>query len=141
MRPESIGRTLGVGLRVAGRMASQRLARRAQTSGAAPATDAPAGQSEQARQAAVRATGKTAKGVARGVGGFLRPFRRLGAILWLEVTGAFFLIFMVVSASFMWKNRMSYAHGPAHREFVASVAMMAVFLYLGVSSFWRARKR
>src|SRR5208337_1572308 len=69
MRTESIGRTLGVGLRVAGRMASQRLARRAQTSGAAPATDAPAGQSEQARQAAVRATGKTAKGVARGVGG------------------------------------------------------------------------
>lgn len=141
MRPESIGRILGTGLRVAGRMASQRLAGRARTSGAAPATAAPARQSGQAGQAAALETAATAKGVARGVGGFLRPFRRLGAILWLEVTGAFFLIFVMVSASFMWKNRTSYAHGPAHREFVASAAMMAVFLYLGVSSFWRARRR
>ena len=141
MKPESIGRILGVGLRVAGRMASQRLAGGARTSGAAPAKAARAGQSGQAGQAVARANGNTAKSVVRGVGGFLRPFRRLGAILWLEVTGAFFLIFVVVSASFMWKNRGSYARGPGHREFVASAAMLAVFLYLGVSSFWRARRR
>jgi hypothetical protein len=79
--------------------------------------------------------------VARGVGGFLRPFSRLGGILWLEVTGAFFFIFVAVSASFLWKNRSSYAQGSGHREFLASAAMMAVFLYLSVSSFWRARKR
>jgi len=128
MRPESIGRALGIGLRVAGRMASQRMA-----GGAESAIAAPAGQKEQA--------GQTAKGVARGVGGFLRPFHRLGAILWLEMTGAFFLLFAAVSASFLWKNRTSYAFGPEHRGFVAAAAMTAVFLYLGVSSFWRARRR
>jgi hypothetical protein len=79
--------------------------------------------------------------VARGVGGFLRPFRRLGAILWLEVTGAFFFIFVIFGASFSWKYRASYVYGPDHSKFLASVAMTAVFLYLGVSSFWRARKR
>ena len=140
MRPESIGRALGIALRVAGRMANQRMAGGAKTAGAAQGTAAPAGQNEQAGRTG-RAAGQTAKGVARGVGGFLRPFRRLGAILWLEMTGAFFLIFALVSASFLWKNRASYALGPEHRGFVASAVMMAVFLYLGVSSFWRARRR
>jgi hypothetical protein len=136
MRPESIGRALGIGLRVAGRMASQRMA-----GGAETAASAPAGQKEHTGQTPGRPAGQTAKGVARGVGGFLRPFSRLGAILWLEMTGAFFLLFALVSASFLWKNRASYAFGPEHRGFVASAAMMVVFLYLGISSFWRARKR
>lgn len=139
MRPQSIGRALGIGLRVAGRIAGERLAGGPERAGAAQSTTAaPAGQT---KQAAARGAGQTTKDVVRGVGGFLRPFRRLGAILWLEVTGAFFFIFVLVSASFLWKNRASYAHGPDHREFLASAAMMAVFLYLGVSSFWRARKR
>lgn len=137
MRPQSIGRALGIGLRVAGRIATERLAGGAETAVQGSAAS-PAGQT---KQAAGRAAGQTAKGVARGVGGFLRPFQRLGAILWLEVTGAFFFIFVLVSASFLWKNRASYAQGPDHREFLASAAMMAVFLYLGVSSFWRARRR
>lgn len=138
MRPESIGRALGIGLRVAGRMVSQRMA-----GGAESATAASAGQNEQAGRTtqAGHAAGRAAKGVARGVGGFLRPFRRLGAILWLEMTGAFFLLFAAVSASYLWRNRASYAFGPEHRGFVAAAAMMAVFLYLGVSSFWRARRR
>jgi hypothetical protein len=143
MRPESIGRALGIGLRVAGRMASQRMAGGAETASAAPGSVAPAGQNEQAGQTIQAGHGarQTAKGVARGVGGFLRPFRRLGAILWLEMTGAFFLLFAAVSASFLWRNRASYAIGPDHRGFAAAAAMMAVFLYLGISSFWRARRR
>ena len=139
MRPQSIGRALGIGLRVAGRIAGERLAGGSESAGARQGnTAAPAGQT---KQAAGRGAGQTTKGVARGVGGFLRPFRRLGAILWLEMAGAFFLIFAIVSASFLWKNRASYAHGPEHREFLASAVMAAVFIYLGVSSFWRARKR
>ena len=80
-------------------------------------------------------------GVARGVGGFLRPFRRVGGILWLEVTGAFFLLPVVVFAPKLWSTRASWAHGPDHRTFLLTAGVMAVFLYLGVSSFWRARKR
>ena len=145
MRPQTIGRALGIGLRVAGRMASQRMAGGAVSAGAPSTTAAPAGQTGQAGHAAGhvagRAAGRTTKGLARGVAGFLRPFSRLSGILWLEVTGALFSIFVAVSASFLWKNRASYASGPGHCEFLASAAMMAVFLYLSVSSFWRARKR
>jgi hypothetical protein len=85
--------------------------------------------------------GRTAAGVARGVGGFLRPFRRVGGILWLEVTGSLFLLPVVAFAPALWRVRASWAHGPDHRTFLVTAGVMAVFLYLGVSSFWRARRR
>ncbi len=84
---------------------------------------------------------RTAGGVGRGVAGFLRPFRRVGGILWLEVSGVFFLLFVVAFAPTLWRARHSYAHGPDHRTFWAAAAIMAVFLYLGVTSFWKARKK
>jgi type VI protein secretion system component VasK len=75
------------------------------------------------------------------VGGFLKPFRRIGGILWLEVTGGFFLLPVVVFAPTLWRVRRSWAEGPDHRLFLATAGVMAVFLYLSVSSFWRARRR
>jgi hypothetical protein len=65
----------------------------------------------------------------------------VGGILWLEITGAFFLLPVVVFAPNAWRTRASWLHGPDHRTFLASVVVVAVFLYLGVSSFWRARRR
>jgi len=79
--------------------------------------------------------------MARGVGGFLRPFGRIGGILWLEVTGVFFFLPVVVFAPILWRTRASYAHGPEHSTFLLTAGVMAVFLYLSVSSFWRARKK
>lgn len=84
---------------------------------------------------------RTAGGVGRGVVGFLRPFRRVGGILWLEVSGVFFLLFVVAFAPTLWRTRHSYAHGPDHRTFWAAASIMVVFLYLSVTSFWRARKK
>jgi hypothetical protein len=80
-------------------------------------------------------------GVARGLGGFLRPFRRVGGILWLEVTGVFFLLPVIVFAPNLWRMRASWAHGPDHRSFLVTALVVVVFLYLGVTSFWRARRR
>ena len=74
--------------------------------------------------------------VSRGVGGLLRPFRRVGGIVWLEVTGTFFLLFAVVFALRLWQ---SWAGMGVRRNF--AVVAAAVFFYLGVSSFWRARRR
>jgi len=119
MKPLKLGRILGTGLRVAGRIAGQRIAAGAQ----------------------VQAAGPAASNLARGVGCFLRPFRRVGGIVWLEVTGVFFLLFVPVFAQALWSTRNSYAHGPGHQKFLVSAAMTAVFLYLGLSSFWRARRR
>lgn len=92
-------------------------------------------------RAAVQTTQRAREGIAQGVGGFLRPFRRVGGILWLEVTGVFFLLPAIVFAPTVWRTRFSYAHGPDHRTFWVSTAVVLVFLYLGVSSFWRARRK
>lgn len=152
MRPRTIGRAVGIGVRVAGRIAGQHIATQvgsgantAQTQPAGAAAPAVAGtaagfraQNRSAQQGASRAKG----GLRQGIGGFLHPFRRVGGIVWLEVTGLFFLIFVPVFAwRGAWPARASYAHGPDHMRFLVFIGLTLVFLYLGVSSFWRARRR
>jgi hypothetical protein len=148
MKPQTIGRVLGIGLRVAGRFAGERLA------GQPAAASQPASGPRQVGSATVsgaeqrtkgqtvaRATIQASRGVKQGVGGFLRPFQRVGGILWLEVTGVFFLLFALVFGWYMWQ---SWAVTGAHvwnRSATLSAFFMLVFLYLGASSFWRASKR
>lgn len=143
MKPQTIGRAFGIGIRVAGRIAGQRLAGTAQ---GAPQAVAAAGSGAGSTAAvaghtAGRTTAQAGRNVARGVGGFLRPFRRVGGIIWLEVAGVFFLLPVIVFAPKAWSTRASWAHGPDHRTFVASVIIVAIFLYLGITSFWRAHRR
>ena len=153
MRPQTIGRAMGIGLRVAGRIAGQKLAAQGQSGAAAGqsagnpqaiGTGVPRTQAAHPGAGSVaqnRAAGRTAEQIAvqasRGIGGFLRPFRRVGGILWLEVTGAFFLLF---AAAFAFRLLQSWASfSLVSRNFTVGAAV--VFLYLGVSSFWRARRR
>jgi hypothetical protein len=103
-----------------------------------------AGVSEGTRTRAREAGATTARvggGVARGLGGFLRPFRRVGGIVFLEVTGGFFLLFVLVFGAMVWRLRTDYAHGPMHTKFLVAAGMTLVFLYLSVSSFWRANRK
>jgi hypothetical protein len=132
MRPQKIGQVLGIGVRVAGRMAGQRLAASAPPS-AVSSTPATAPVSRTPSRISGRAT--------RGVGGFLKPFRRVGGIVFLEVAGCFFLLFVLLFAQMLWRMRSSYAAGPNHQKFLAAAALLLVFLYLSLSSFWRARKK
>ncbi len=138
MRPETFGRVLGIGLRVAGRVAGQRIGAAAQPT---PSTSDPSPQSPGANATVAQRSGKASAGLARGVGGFLKPFRRVGGILWLEVTGVFFFLPVLVFTPTLWRTRFSYAHGPDHRTFIASAVVVVIFFYLGVSSFWRARRK
>ncbi len=146
MRPQKIGRVLGVGVRVAGRMVGQRITQSAQA--------AAAGQSRPIahpiRNVTVQAGGTTPSStlprvrggdVTKGVGGFLRPFGRVGRILWLEVTGVFFLLPVIAFTPNLWRMRASWAHGPDHYMFLITAGVVLLFLYLGISSFWRARRR
>lgn len=145
MKPQTIGRTLGIGLRVAGRIAGQRVAAGAQASGTQVAggqTTAPASQFDPDKaRIAGKTAGQVTRGAARGVGGFLRPFGRVGGILWLEVTGVFFFLPVVVFAPVLWRTRFSWASGPDHRTFLLAAGIVVVFFYLSVSSFWRARRK
>jgi hypothetical protein len=143
MKPHSIGRTLGIGLRVAGRIAGQR----AEASGQNAATSSGTAPSQPAvdiaaqSRAAGKTAGKTTRGVARGVGGFLRPFGRVGAILWLEVMGVFFFLPVVVFTPTLWRIRASWLRGPDHSTFLVTAGIVALFFYLSVNSFLRARKK
>jgi hypothetical protein len=141
MKPQSIGRALGIGLRVAGRIAGQRLAASAQAAAVRPEPVASATTSHVPARGAGQVAGQATRGVAHGVGGFLRPFRRVGGILWLEVTGVFFLLPVVVFAPTIWRTRLSWAHGPDHRTFLVAAVIVLLFLYLSITSFLRARRR
>ncbi|MGA2889379.1 MAG: hypothetical protein ABSE51_15125 [Terracidiphilus sp.] len=141
MRPQTIGRVLGIGLRVAGRVAGQRLAASAPNAGMQAANPQTTARVDARGRTKGQPSGRAAEGVTRGVGGFLRPFRRVGGILWLEVTGAFFFLFVVFFGQALWRMRESWAHSENRPKFLVFAAIMAVFLYLSVSSFWRARKR
>jgi hypothetical protein len=140
MKPEKIGRVFGIGVRVAGRMAGQRLANTAQPAQSHQVANSAAATIATLR-AASEASSRANRGVVQGVGGFLRPFRRVGNILWLEITGVFFLLPAVVFAPTVWRTRTSWAHGPDHRLFIASTIVVVLFFYLGVTSFLRARRK
>lgn len=146
MRPQTVGRVLGAGLRIAGRMAGQRLAgsgnpRPVTVAGVGgPNTSARVSYPPNAREAAQKAR-KVSTGVARGVGGFLRPFGRVGGNILLEVTGVFFFLFVLIFGTWAWKLRTAYAHGADHTRFLVYAAMTLLFLYLSVSNFWRARRK
>jgi len=75
------------------------------------------------------------------VGGFLRPFGRVGGILWLEVTGVFFALFALVFGLAAWRTRPVTWHGPFDKPFVASAGLVCLFVYLSVSSFLRAGRK
>lgn len=94
---------------------------------------------------AVRASasnaGRATGNVARGVGGFLKPFRRVGNIVFLEVVSVFFFLFVIVFGNWAWRLHDQALHGPDHAKFLVYVGMMALFLYLSVSSYWRAKKK
>jgi hypothetical protein len=150
MKPEDIGRRFGIGVRVAGRIAKQRAESRSAETSSAGATAAPRNNAQPAAwprptREQVREHGKTARRAARaagrGVGGFLRPFRRVGGILWLEVTGFFFGLFAAGFAFHLWQVRSSYASGPQHAQFLIAAGLTVVFGYLSISAFWRAGRK
>jgi hypothetical protein len=145
MYPRNIGRALGIGVRVVGRIAGQRIAGPAQSAASAPhlraqsvaAASRPVSEAYPTSRVALSAAAQTSRNVSKGISGFLRPFRRVGGIVWLEVTGSFFLLFATVFALRLWQNW--FGIGKVSRDFAIGAAV--VFLYLGVSSFWRARRR
>jgi hypothetical protein len=138
MRPLTIGRVLGIGVRVVGRQIAQ------SAEAAVNAPSQPAGQAARNTPVQTRRVQQAraqSANIAGGLSGFFRPFSRVGRVLWLEVMGAFFLLPVVAFSPNLWHMRASWAHGPDHNMFVLTAAIVLLFLYLGVSSFWRARKR
>jgi hypothetical protein len=166
MNPNEFGKRLGIGVRVAGRIAQQRASQAGQSGQSATPSQAgpsaspgtPSSSSQSTSQPAGRVTIEAPRPAAkvsaygaqacnfsrvagRSMGGFLRPFGRVGGILWLEVTGFFFGLFALYFAQDLWRTHASYLAGPQHQRFLIAAAMTALFGYLSVSAFWRARQK
>ena len=145
MNASEWGKRLGIGVRVAGRVAQQHAERAAQNQassgqGTQPRVGTVLPSASQMREATEK-TQRITRAAGRGVGGFLRPFGRVGGILWLEMTGFFFGLFALYFATDLWKTRASYAAGPEHSRFLIAAALTVVFGYLSASAFWRVRRK
>jgi hypothetical protein len=109
----SNGQKLGIAVRVAGRIITQR-ARRTRTLGAVTK--------------AARAT--------------LSHFGRVLGVLWLEVTGFVFLFLAGIGVAAFFREYAKYEAGRvASGRVVLAVCFAGLFGWFGVNSFWRVRKR
>jgi hypothetical protein len=154
-----VGRALGIGVRVASKMVSQRI-ERATTPGPAPLADAmpsrpvdtvtangvPAGR-VRADAGPVRSvlTGErvaTAKRGARAFGqALLGPFTHAGGILWLEITGLFFAFFALFFVQSVYRVHTAWRQGPEHGHLLLYSVLAVAFGWFSVSSFIRAYRK
>lgn len=87
---------------------------------------------------------KLFRGVRAGLSGFAVPLKRVLHVLALQVSGIVFLFFsagILVSPAFLREYRSYRLHEVGPERVVFAAAIAAMFLYFGVSSFWRARRR
>jgi hypothetical protein len=69
-------------------------------------------------------------------------FRRVLRLLWLQVTGFFFLALAILGGGALWKEYPKYQTGKLNgTRLLLAAAFMLLFFYFGVSSFWRVRKK
>ena len=62
-------------------------------------------------------------------------------LLWLEITGLFFVVFALVGAAATWREYQAYAAGKAGPgRAIAAALFCLAFAYFGVTSFWKARR-
>lgn len=86
--------------------------------------------------------GRLARAVFQGLSATVRSFFRVLHLLFLEVTGALFLWIGAVGGFAAWREYPHYrTHDALQYRFVIAVGFTAMFLWFGVSSFWRARRK
>ncbi len=134
MEPKKVGRTLGIGVRVASNMLRDRM-ERASATPAVPVSRQNAGPSvvQQVR---------TAKRGARAFGhAFWAPFSHAGSILWLEITGLFFALFALFFGQSVYRVRGSWRQGPEHAHLLLYAVLAIGFGWFSLSSFLRAYRK
>jgi hypothetical protein len=145
MEPKKVGRTLGIGVRVASNMLRQRVEQ------AAAAHPGP-GEGENGRPAApprpapvkpsLSSRAVTAKRGAKAFGqALLGPFTHAGSVLWLEITGLFFALFVLFFVQSVYRVRTAWRQGPEHTHLLLYVFLAAVFAWFSFSSFTRAYRK
>jgi hypothetical protein len=132
MEPKKVGRTLGIGVRVASNMLRQRVQQAAEARDNRPPAPTP----PLSRRVVTAKRGVKAFGQA-----FLGPFTHAGKMLWLEITGLFFALFALYFAQNVYRVRTAWRQGPEHSHLLLYCALAAAFAWFSFSSFVRAYRR
>ncbi len=148
MRPGKVGRALGIGARL--------LAQRVQPPPPAPLTPEQQAAASSQRvtrgqqagqhartfaKTATRNAGERASTLGKAGRTLWNPFAHAGSILWLEITGLFFLLFAVLFAEHMWMIHGAYRSGPEHQHFLMYAVCCVLFVWFSFTSFARAHRR
>ena len=156
MEPNRFGRKLGIGVRVASRMAKERAAKATSANGTSAASasqtataQATASRPPESRPATPPRLSKNYAEPARRVGegtrrfgqAFFGPLKHVSATLWLEITGLFFALFAVFFGQNAWRARGGMLHGPEHVHFLLYAVVTLIFVYFCISSFVKAARR
>ncbi len=94
------------------------------------------------RDLVVRGSNRLAKGVVAGGTAFAKATSRVANVLFLEVMG---LIFVVMGIGFAGRAVAMYfqqakSQNP-QRDLIILTVLAIMFLYFGITSFWRARRK
>jgi hypothetical protein len=142
MEPNRFGRKLGIGVRVASRMAKERVA---QASAASPtqATTPPPRPSAAPRPLKNYAepARRIGEGTRRFGKAFIGPLAHVSGTLWLEITGTLFALFAAFFGQYAWRARAGILHSPERAHFLVFALATLVFLYFALSSFIKASRR
>jgi hypothetical protein len=141
MEPKKVGRTLGIGVRVASNMLRDRVERAA---AAHPSPAQPANGRPVAAAPAIPIANRvaTAKRGAKAFGqAFLGPFTHAGGVLWLEITGLFFALFALFFAQSVYRLHAAWRQGPEHTHLLLYCGLAIAFAWFSVSSFLRAYRK
>ena len=99
---------------------------------------------QAASRIAVRGAGKNrwVRAFYSGASTTLRSFARVLHLLFLQVTGVFFLAFALLGGLACAREYRIYASGqPVGAKVAVAAAFSLMFLWFAVSSFWRASKK
>ena len=143
------GRALGYGARHAAKTVMQAVdaatAPSAATPAATPTKARVTGAEAGARVAAAPETLRRASAQAKVAGKSVwSPLAQFSSVLWLQVTGSFFLLIAAFFGEGLWKTRSAVhlsIHTPEAEKFWVYAAAFAAFGYFGVSNFVRAWRR
>jgi hypothetical protein len=139
------GRALGVGVREAAKAAVKAVEAAAAPDPKAGASGATAPRERLRVEDVVRQTAKSTAGLKEGGRRFgqsaLAPVKKAGGVLWHEVMGVLFGLFVLVAAEEAWRGRGALLREPGRTHEWLALAMLGVFGFFMVSSFLKARRR
>lgn len=154
MRPVTLGRALGIGVRlVSKRIMESGGPQAAPIRGAAPTAAATSATTpgrvtvlppKPVREQSAANAARVAKGLGEGGRRFGRsvwgPFATATGTLWYEITGSFFALFAIFFGQHAWTLRSNWHNGPERTHLMLYIALCVVFCYFSISSFLRSRK-